>query len=76
MVPEGVEGMVPFKGSMTASVMQLMGGLRSGMGYLGAQNLESLRERARFVRITAASRSESHVHDVTITKESPNYPMA
>lgn len=73
LVPEGVEGLVPYKGPIAASVYQLVGGLRSGMGYLGAQDLSQLRQRAKFVRISAAGMRESHVHDVTVTKEAPNY---
>ena len=72
-VPEGVEGRVPYKGSLGALVDQLVGGLRSGMGYCGAANLKDLQERARFVRITSAGLRESHVHDVIITREAPNY---
>jgi IMP dehydrogenase len=72
-VPEGVEGRVPYKGSLGGLVDQLVGGLRSGMGYCGAANLKDLQERARFVRITAAGLRESHVHDVIITREAPNY---
>jgi IMP dehydrogenase len=73
LVPEGIEGRVPYRGSLTNSIHQLMGGLRSGMGYCGAPNLAELRERARFVRISSAGLQESHVHDVIITKEAPNY---
>ncbi len=73
LVPEGVEGLVPYKGAMSTTVAQLIGGLRSGMGYVGASDLASLCERARFVRITQAGGRESHVHDVTVTKEPPNY---
>jgi IMP dehydrogenase len=73
LVPEGIEGRVPYRGSLTNSIHQLMGGLRSGMGYCGAPNLAALRERARFVRISSAGLQESHVHDVIITKEAPNY---
>lgn len=73
LVPEGVEGRVPYRGSLSNSVYQLLGGLRSGMGYCGAANLAALRENARFVRITSAGLQESHVHDVFVTKESPNY---
>jgi IMP dehydrogenase len=72
-VPEGVEGRVPYKGPLGALVEQLVGGLRSGMGYCGAANLKDLQERARFVRITSAGLRESHVHDVIITREAPNY---
>lgn len=73
LVPEGVEGRVPYKGPMTNIIHQLMGGLRSGMGYTGSATLEALRTRAEFVRITGAGIRESHVHDVTVTKEAPNY---
>ena len=73
LVPEGVEGRVPYKGPLAQSVHQLMGGLRSGMGYCGAKDLRTLRETARFIRITAAGLRESHVHDVIITREAPNY---
>jgi IMP dehydrogenase len=72
-VPEGVEGRVPYKGPLGALVEQLVGGLRSGMGYCGAANLKDLQERTRFVRISAAGLRESHVHDVIITREAPNY---
>jgi IMP dehydrogenase len=74
LVPEGVEGRVPYKGTLSEYVYQLMGGLRSGMGYAGTANLAELREKARFVRITNAGLIESHPHDVIITKEAPNYP--
>jgi len=73
LVPEGIEGMVPYKGSVSAMVPQLVGGLRSGMGYCGCADVESLRRQARFLRITAAGLKESHAHDVIITKEAPNY---
>lgn len=73
LVPEGVEGRVPYKGPLSHSIHQLVGGLRSGMGYCGCKNLEILRKRARFIRITSAGLRESHVHDVIITKEAPNY---
>jgi IMP dehydrogenase len=73
LVPEGIEGRIPYRGSLTSNVHQLVGGLRSGMGYVGARNLTELRENARFVRISAAGLQESHVHDVIITKEAPNY---
>jgi IMP dehydrogenase len=73
LVPEGVEGRVPYKGPLSQSVHQLIGGLRSGMGYCGCANLDELREKARFIRITNAGLRESHVHDVIITKEAPNY---
>ncbi|MBI5495401.1 MAG: IMP dehydrogenase [Deltaproteobacteria bacterium] len=73
LVPEGVEGRVPFRGSLSQVVHQLMGGLSSGMGYLGARDLGELRAHARFVRLTAAGLRESHVHDVIVTQEAPNY---
>ncbi|MDD3473569.1 MAG: IMP dehydrogenase [Syntrophaceae bacterium] len=73
LVPEGIVGMVPAKGPVADSVNQLMGGLKAGMGYLGATNLSELRKRAKFVKVTAAGLKESHVHDVVITKEAPNY---
>ena len=73
MVPEGVEGRVPFKGSLNETMVQVLGGLKSGMGYLGANSLQELRDRAEFVRITNAGLRESHPHDVWITKEPPNY---
>lgn len=73
LVPEGIEGRIPFRGSLSETVYQLMGGLRSGMGYVGAANLTELVEKARFVRITAAGLKESHPHDVEITQEAPNY---
>jgi IMP dehydrogenase len=74
-VPEGVEGRVPYKGPLAGLTDQLVGGLRSGMGYVGARTLMELTEKASFVRITAAGLRESHVHDVVITKEAPNYRM-
>ena len=74
-VPEGIEGRVPFKGGLRDYVYQLVGGLRSGMGYVGAANLDELRSKARFVRITGAGLIESHPHSVTITKEAPNYQV-
>lgn len=73
LVPEGVEGRVPYKGPLSQSVVQLIGGLRSGMGYCGCKNLQELKRKARFIRITNAGLRESHVHDVIITKEAPNY---
>jgi IMP dehydrogenase len=75
LVPEGIEGRVPYKGSVADTVYQMLGGLRAGMGYCGAKNLEALRRDSRFVRMTAAGLRESHPHDVTITKESPNYSL-
>ena len=73
LVPEGIEGRVPYAGPLSDTVYQLVGGLRSGMGYAGAADLEQLRTGARFMRVTTAGREESHPHDVTITKEAPNY---
>ncbi len=73
LVPEGIEGRVPFKGPLEETVWQLMGGLRAGMGYIGAGTLQEMRQKAKFVRISGAGLRESHVHDVIITKESPNY---
>ncbi|PKP85570.1 MAG: IMP dehydrogenase [Alphaproteobacteria bacterium HGW-Alphaproteobacteria-2] len=75
LVPEGVEGQVPYKGSASAVIHQLVGGLRAAMGYVGAPDIEAMRTQARFVRITGAGLTESHVHDVQITRESPNYRM-
>ena len=74
LVPEGIEGQVPYKGPATAVLHQLVGGVKAAMGYTGAENLAAFRSRAEFVRITNAGLRESHVHDVTITRESPNYP--
>ena len=73
LVPEGVEGRVPYRGTLGDFVYQLVGGLRAGMGYCGARNIEELRKNSRFVRISAASVNESHPHDIQITKEAPNY---
>jgi IMP dehydrogenase len=75
LVPEGIEGQVPYKGPVGAVLHQLTGGLRAAMGYVGAASLKEFREKAEFVRITNAGLRESHVHDVTITRESPNYPL-
>jgi IMP dehydrogenase len=75
LVPEGIEGRVPYKGPLAQSAYQLVGGLRAGMGYVGCINLDELREKARFIRITSAGLRESHVHDVIITKEAPNYQV-
>jgi IMP dehydrogenase len=75
LVPEGIEGRVPFKGSIANSVFQMVGGLRAGMGYTGVKNIEELRTRTRFVRISTAGLRESHPHDITITKEAPNYEI-
>ena len=76
LVPEGVEGRVPYKGAVGDTVFQLMGGLRSGMGYCGCADIESLRTRAQFIQITAAGLRESHPHDIYITKEAPNYTIS
>ncbi len=76
LVPEGVEGRVPFKGPLSETIYQMMGGLRSGMGYCGAHNVEELRTKSKFVRITGAGLKESHPHDIYITKEAPNYTMS
>jgi IMP dehydrogenase len=73
LVPEGVEGRVPHRGPLANSVYQILGGVRSGMGLVGAANLEELRRRAQFVRISPAGLRESHPHDVIITEEPPNY---
>ncbi len=73
LVPEGIEGRVPFRGSLSNSIYQIMGGLKAGMGYVGCRSIAELREKARFVRITPSGLRESHVHDVIITKEAPNY---
>ncbi|MDD5558811.1 IMP dehydrogenase [Candidatus Methylomirabilis sp.] len=75
LVPEGIEGRVPYKGTLAGSIYQLIGGLRAGMGYSGCQTIEELRQKGRFVRITSAGLRESHVHDVIITKEAPNYRL-
>jgi IMP dehydrogenase len=73
LVPEGIEGRVPYRGSLSQSIYQLLGGLRSGMGYTGCATLGELRAKARFIKITSSGLKESHVHDVTVTKEAPNY---
>ncbi|RMF94408.1 MAG: IMP dehydrogenase, partial [Nitrospinota bacterium] len=73
LVPEGVEGMIPFKGSLSSLVHQLVGGLRAGMGYCGCRSIPELRQKATFIKITHAGLRESHVHDVIVTKEAPNY---
>lgn len=75
LVPEGVEGRVPYRGAASETVYQMMGGLRSGMGYCGAHNIQELRTKSKFVRITSAGLKESHPHDIYITKEAPNYTM-
>jgi IMP dehydrogenase len=76
LVPEGIEGRVAFKGSVAPIIHQLIGGLRAAMGYTGASTLAELRAKARFVRISSAGLRESHVHDVAITREAPNYPLS
>ena len=73
LVPEGIEGRVPYKGSVSANVFQLLGGLRAGMGYCGTKDIRELQTNAQFVQITSAGLKESHVHDVIITEEAPNY---
>jgi IMP dehydrogenase len=73
LVPEGIEGRVPYKGTVEMNLFQLVGGLRSGMGYLGTRNIAELRTKPRFVRISSSGLRESHVHDVIIEKEAPNY---
>jgi IMP dehydrogenase len=73
LVPEGIEGRVPYRGTVSMMVHQLVGGLRSGMGYVGCASIEEMQQKARFIRISAAGLKESHVHDVTITREAPNY---
>ena len=75
LVPEGVEGRVPYKGAVADTIYQLLGGLRAGMGYCGCATLADLQEKGKFVRITAAGLRESHPHDINITKEAPNYSV-
>ena len=74
LVPEGIEGQVPFKGPAADVIHQLVGGVKAAMGYTGSATIADLQQRAQFVRITGAGLSESHVHDVAITREAPNYP--
>jgi IMP dehydrogenase len=76
LVPEGIVGRVPYRGSVSGVIYQLMGGLRAGMGYVGAKDISSLTKRAKFTRITSNGLKESHVHDVFITKEAPNYQLS
>ena len=76
LVPEGIEGRVPYKGPVSVIIHQMMGGLRSSMGYTGSPDIETMRTRPEFVRVTSAGMGESHVHDVSITKEAPNYPVS
>ena len=73
LVPEGIEGRVPYRGPISDSLYQLVGGLKSGMGYVGARTIEELQQKAKFVQITSAGLKESHVHDVIVTQEAPNY---
>ena len=73
LVPEGIEGIVPYKGSIEVMIPQLAGGLRAGMGYCGCKNIRELQTRSRFIRVTSFGLKESHVHDVLVTKEAPNY---
>ena len=73
LVPEGIEGRVPYRGKLSDSVFQFIGGLRASMGYCGAENIEEMRTKTQFIRMTAAGLRESHPHDVIITKEAPNY---
>ncbi len=75
LVPEGIEGRVPYRGAISYCIHQLLGGLKAGMGYMGARNIQEMQEKARFVRITSSGLKESHVHDVIITKEAPNYRL-
>jgi IMP dehydrogenase len=75
LVPEGVEGRVPYRGPLGDFVYQLVGGVRAGMGYCGTRNIEALRKEAKFCRVSAASMAESHPHDITITREAPNYSV-
>jgi IMP dehydrogenase len=76
LVPEGIEGQVPFKGPLANVLHQLAGGLRAAMGYTGSKNVSEMRSRPKFVRVTGAGMRESHVHDVQITKEAPNYRVS
>lgn len=76
LVPEGIEGQVPYRGPLSENIYQLLGGLRSGMGYVGAKDLEDLKKKAKFIKITQASLSEGHPHDIQITKEAPNYRLS
>jgi len=75
VVAEGIEGRVPYRGTVADMVFQMAGGLRAGMGYCGVQNLQELQTKTRFIRITGASLLESHPHDIQITKEAPNYNL-
>ncbi|MDA8134848.1 MAG: IMP dehydrogenase, partial [Desulfobacteraceae bacterium] len=73
LVPEGIVGRIPFRGTIRENLVQMIGGLKAGMGYIGASTIAELHQKAKFVRISAAGLRESHVHDVIITKEAPNY---
>jgi IMP dehydrogenase len=75
LVPEGIEGRVPYKGPLSQSIYQLIGGLRAAMGYTGCRTIDELRTKSKFIKISSAGLRESHVHDVIITKEAPNYRM-
>jgi IMP dehydrogenase len=75
LVPEGIEGIIPYRGSLSSNIFQLIGGLRSGMGYVGCATIKELREKARFIKITSSGLKESHVHNIIITKEAPNYRL-
>lgn len=75
LVPEGIEGRVPYKGTLSDTIFQMMGGLKSGMGYCGCKNITELQTKTKFIRITNAGLKESHPHDVFITKEAPNYSV-
>jgi len=75
LVPEGIEGRVPYRGALSYDIQQLIGGMKAGMGYLGAKNIQELQQKAKFIRITSSGLKESHVHDVIITKEAPNYRL-
>jgi IMP dehydrogenase len=75
LVPEGIEGRVPYRGALSYSIQQLIGGMKAGMGYLGARDIQELQKNAKFIRITSSGLKESHVHDVIITKEAPNYRL-
>jgi IMP dehydrogenase len=75
LVPEGIEGRVPYRGALSYDIQQLIGGMKAGMGYLGVRNIQELQQKARFIRITSSGLKESHVHDVIITKEAPNYRL-
>ena len=74
-VPEGIEGIVPYRGSVREQIYQLVGGTKSGLGYVGAKTIAQLRQRARFVRVSGAGLKEGHPHDIRITKEAPNYEL-